>query len=915
MLDTLGQYLRSTRDPRKALAFTLREGRTFFQAASGCIAVAQAGERDARLLLGMPRDDGWDLEHIGRFIRHTRPPVRRDLVLAPIRRRGAAWGAMAFRRPSPPFDHDDGRLLARITAAVSDAVQSMDRERMLDVRDRIDRQIMELIHPKDLFYQILDGLRSLTHYDHSSALLIRERGEDTLRLVAEQIAWTKARSRHIGLTLRLDAELEPVLASAEIHGFDRHGDDWQAWTGKPVTRLAGMLDYNRDSHDGAHAREASMLCAPLVVRDGMIGILKVASRYPGRLKPFDAELVDRFRSQAAVAIQNLTRTESLQARMLTAERKHAMADLARTVSHDVNNALGAMLPLIQQMQAELQAGRMDQAVYLEDLDQVQKSVQACRRIFGGMLSFARGGARRSHHGEVSPALETTLAVLKDGMRAARHRTGRRRRRRSAAGGVRAGRSRAGIPEPPDQRARGQRAGRRGHRPRATRAGAHRDRHRRQRLRDRAGGPPASVRAVLYDQDQRQRPRPLHLPLDPVGDRRHAGRPERTSQGNARPGDRPLGASDARARRTMKRPARILVVDDEFGMVRAVERVLAGAHEVVGSHSSPEALTLARQFDPDLVVLDVRMPEIDGFELMARLKADLPGVDIIVMTGSLDDLDQKLIRAIRGRAFYFIQKPFDREVLLTLVERCLELRWRRLESRQHVERLERELAEARAFQQGLLPLPDMVVDQLAVSCRYVSCAELGGDLCDYVAIGPGRIALLVADVMGHGVSAAMLTGVVKSAFRASSPQGYEPQAMVRRLWRNMECVWIGAVRDADRRRRLDGREPRGLRQRRSPRGAALQRGATRVASREHRSAGVTGLRRLRVGAAERGLRQGRSSFPVYRRRLRRPGRTARLRRGVDRPARSRRCETVMLGCLIQCSRAPGNNPAAARRRTT
>ncbi len=46
---------------------------------------------------------------------------------------------------------------------------------------------------------------------------------------------------------------------------------------------------------------------------------------------------------------------------------------------------------------------------------MQKSVQVCRRIFGGMLSFARGGARRSHHGEVSPALETTLAVLKDGM--------------------------------------------------------------------------------------------------------------------------------------------------------------------------------------------------------------------------------------------------------------------------------------------------------------------------------------------------------------------------------------------------------------------------------------------------------------------------------------------------------------------
>ena len=237
---------------------------------------------------------------------------------------------------------------------------------------------------------------------------------------------------------------------------------------------------------------------------------------------------------------------------------------------------------------------------------------------------------------------------------------------------------------------------------------------------------------------------------------------------------------------MKRPARILVVDDEPGMVRAVERVLRGLHEVVGSHSSQEALAIARQFDPDLVILDVRMPEIDGFELMARMKTAHPGVDIIVMTGSLDDLDQKLIRAIRGRAFYFIQKPFDREVLQTLVERCIELRWRRLESRHHVDRLERELADARAFQQGLLPLPEMVIDDLAVSCRYESCVELGGDLCDYVSLGSGRVALLMADVMGHGVSAAMLTGVVKSAFRASNPDGYEPRAMVHRLWNNMDA---------------------------------------------------------------------------------------------------------------------------------
>ncbi len=415
-IDGFTQHLRSIRDPRKALAHALRGSREFFQATWGCIAVAEAGESKARLLFSVPRDAAWDLEHIGRFIRHVNPPARSDLMMAPVRRRGAAWAALSLMRAQPAFEREERRHLARITTAVSDAIHVMDRERMLEVRDRIDRKIMEQIHPKDLFYQILDGVRSLTHYDHSSALLMRENGEDALRVVAEQIAWTKAKSHRIGLTLELDDEVRALLGSAEIHGFDRRGGQWHEWSGKPVGRLAALLDYNRaGGGDAADAGEGSMLCAPLVTRDGIFGVLKVAGRHPGRLRPFDAQLVEHFRSQAAVAIQNLSRTESLQARMLTAERKHAIAELARTVSHDVNNALGSMLPLIQQLQTDLQGGKMDVPVYLEDLEQVQKSLQVCRRIFGCMLSFARGGAKRAAHGQVQPALETTLAVLKDGM--------------------------------------------------------------------------------------------------------------------------------------------------------------------------------------------------------------------------------------------------------------------------------------------------------------------------------------------------------------------------------------------------------------------------------------------------------------------------------------------------------------------
>ena len=229
-----------------------------------------------------------------------------------------------------------------------------------------------------------------------------------------------------------------------------------------------------------------------------------------------------------------------------------------------------------------------------------------------------------------------------------------------------------------------------------------------------------------------------------------------------------------------RSVRVLVVDDEPGMLRAVERVLSGEHDVVATRFSREALAMAEEFRPDLAIVDIRMPDLDGFELMTRLKASVPGIDVILMTGSVDDLDEKLVRALRSPAFYFIQKPFDRDVFRTLVERCVELRWRREEHRQYLQHLETEMAQARAFQQSLLPAREATIGRVAVCCRYTPCSALGGDLCDYTEAAEGRTALLIADVSGHGVSAAMLTAIVKSAFHASHVDGFEPLAVVERV---------------------------------------------------------------------------------------------------------------------------------------
>jgi sigma-B regulation protein RsbU (phosphoserine phosphatase) len=229
-------------------------------------------------------------------------------------------------------------------------------------------------------------------------------------------------------------------------------------------------------------------------------------------------------------------------------------------------------------------------------------------------------------------------------------------------------------------------------------------------------------------------------------------------------------------------ARILVVDDDPGILHALSRILGRRHHVTCVATGPAAIEQARALRPDLAIVDIRLPEMTGFEVTRALKASLRDVDVdvILMTGNAEEPDDNLLQAIDEGAFYFIQKPFDRRVLLALVTRCLELRRLREERERYLSRVERELEEARRFQLSLLPAPQFSRAGLSIAARYLACNELAGDIYDYVSCGDGSVALLIADVVGHGTSAAMMTGVVKAAFRASHVDAFEPQAVVERV---------------------------------------------------------------------------------------------------------------------------------------
>jgi len=231
---------------------------------------------------------------------------------------------------------------------------------------------------------------------------------------------------------------------------------------------------------------------------------------------------------------------------------------------------------------------------------------------------------------------------------------------------------------------------------------------------------------------------------------------------------------------MTRP-RILVVDDDAAHRRAVSRVLESGCEVVAAASAGAALERAGEQRFDVALLDIRMPGMDGFDLMGELKLADPDLDVILMTGSVTDTDQRMSRAIREKAFFFLQKPFQRDVLLALVGRCLELRRLAAEKRAHAAYLERELAAARSFQESMLPARSGSVGPLTLAALYESSRQLGGDFFDWEPIpGPG-LALLVADVAGKGAAAAMLTGMVKQSWRSSAAEAFSPAVALQRVF--------------------------------------------------------------------------------------------------------------------------------------
>lgn len=239
----------------------------------------------------------------------------------------------------------------------------------------------------------------------------------------------------------------------------------------------------------------------------------------------------------------------------------------------------------------------------------------------------------------------------------------------------------------------------------------------------------------------------------------------------------------------------MLVDDEPMVLRSIESFLAMETEyrVVSFESPVEALAAFQKQPPDVVVSDFLMPGMNGLEFLTRAKAINPETPRIILTGYADK--ENAIKGINDVGLYhYLEKPWDNNQLRLVLDNAVRAadlqcllnekvrdldRLLRANDRLTMrdERIRRELELARQVQRQLLPPDRSDLGGLNLDVIYRPAMEIGGDFYDTVPLAGGGRAILLADIMGHGIQAALSTTLVKFALAAMGGQELGPDDLL------------------------------------------------------------------------------------------------------------------------------------------
>jgi phosphoserine phosphatase RsbU/P len=236
-------------------------------------------------------------------------------------------------------------------------------------------------------------------------------------------------------------------------------------------------------------------------------------------------------------------------------------------------------------------------------------------------------------------------------------------------------------------------------------------------------------------------------------------------------------------------ATILIVDDNPTNLRMLARTLEGqGYRLLAARSGRAALEIAAQARPDLVLLDVMMPEMDGFAVCRALKAGAATREaVVIFLSAIGEVADKVMGLAIGAADY-VTKPIQAEEVLARVANHLARQRLEREVRRGRDELERELARAAGMQRSLLPARLPAGASVTFAAHYRTSRYAGGDYYDVLELGDGRYGVFVADVSGHGAHAAIVMAMIRAVVHTYPAAGFDPASVLQHVNRHFAYLW-------------------------------------------------------------------------------------------------------------------------------
>jgi two-component system sensor histidine kinase ChiS len=236
--------------------------------------------------------------------------------------------------------------------------------------------------------------------------------------------------------------------------------------------------------------------------------------------------------------------------------------------------------------------------------------------------------------------------------------------------------------------------------------------------------------------------------------------------------------------------RALVVDDDTVNLQVVNNYLKTAgYDTIPAISGFAALETLKQYKPDVILLDVMMPRMSGYETAHRIREKFTCEELPIIFLTAKGQSRDVIDGFHSGGNDYITKPFTRDELITRVDFQVALKEAVNESRA-LAAIEQELEIAKKIQQSIVPGSIPESKQFDISTIYLPTSKMGGDYYDFYFPDNEELQILVADVSGHGLPAAHITSMVKVAYSLQKNEKAAPDTVLI----NLNNILTGAIED-------------------------------------------------------------------------------------------------------------------------